>query len=316
MTEENISKDKFGKSINRAIMEVVVFFDLFDYPLTKFEIWQYLGAKCDLKSVAVELRKAALLGKKHGFYFLCGREKIVRLRLERYNFTNQKIKRALRVARLFKFIPWIKLIAVGNMIGGNNLKKSSDIDLFIVTSQKRIWITRFFCVGLAKSLRLRPTPANKQDKICLSFYIAEDAMDMRRLMLNNKKEDDPYFVYWAAGLTPIYNQGLVYEKFIQANKWLFECLPNWSPVKTVKIRDAGSGFNHLYRDTADLLIGGLESAAKNWQLKIMPKKLKSVMNEGTNVVVSDNVLKLYATDKREKYREKFLKKIKGLNILA
>ncbi len=336
-------------------MEVIAFFDLFSYPATAFEIWTYLGIKCDLAAVEKILqaingrdgidKKAASydwadkMRHKNGFYFLRGREEIVDERRKRYNFTSRKFKRALRVAYLFKLIPWIRLMAVGNMLGGNNLKNESDIDIFIITEKKRLWMTRFFCAGAAKLLGLRPTKTNKQDKICLSFYVSEDALDLRELMLDNNIEknsseikfpgfniphsafrtpqlqNDPYFVYWLAGLVPIYDRnGAAYRQFIKANAWLHECMPNWRPVETVKLRNAGQGFNNLYHDVVDLLIGGLETTVKKWQLGIMPKSLKAVMNQGTNVVINDSVLKLYATDKRAEYRENFFKKLSELNI--
>ena len=225
------------------------------------------------------------------------------------------------------------MIAVGNLIGSHNLKKQGDIDLFIITKKNRAWITRFFCAGFSQLFGLRPTEKNMRDKICLSFFVSEDAMDLRGLMLDNRKDTrclarhqvssapDIYFIYWLACLVPIYNKDDTYGKFIKANSWINGYLPNWqsakvSPVKYEKSfngvnfrRDSGKGFSNFYEDFVDLLIGGAEKTVKKIQLEKMPEKLKTAMNKDTRVVVDDDILKLYANDRREEYRRRWKEKL-------
>ena len=309
-------KTKNQSEMQEAIAKTIVFFDMFDYPLSAFEIWQYLGIKAELNEVRKELDSVKYLEEGLGFYFLPGRGRIIKTRQARYNYTDRKFKRARRVARFYKFIPWIRLIAIGNMMGGNNLKKGGDIDLFIITEPKRIWITRLFCVGIAALLRSRPTLENKQDKLCLSFYITEEAMDVRGLMLKKPRssyiEGDIYFIYWLFNLAPIYDAGGAYRQFMHVNNWAHNLAPNWRPVKAAGRRRAGYGPGRTYRDIADMLIGGLESTVKKWQLKIMPEQLKSKMNKDTRVVINDQVLKLYASDRREEYRNKYYEKLREI----
>lgn len=318
--------------IDEAIKKVIIFFDMFAYPLTVFEIWQYLEMPVELSNVERELNSAKYLESKYGFYFLPGRSRLVDTRRSRYNYTDRKFERARRVARFYKFIPWIRLIAVGNMMGGNNLKDKSDIDLFIITEPKRIWITRLFCAGLAALLKLRPTREDKRDKLCLSFYITEEAMDLRGLMLKkppptpslvrrggrNRSWDngvisrDVYFIYWLLNLVPVYDAGGVYQQFMHANNWVHNLAPNWRPIEMVKRRQSGHNPGQTYRDVVDMFIGGLETTVKKWQLKIMPEQLKSKMNKDTRVVVNDQVLKLYASDRRGEYRERYYEKLREI----
>ena len=121
------------EKIKEAIIEIIVFFDVFSFPLTSFEIWQYLPYKCTLKEVNdILLEKIEYIDSDGVFYYLRGKHENIQERNRRYNHSNRKIKRARRIAKLFSFLPWIKLIAVANLIGADNLKDSSDIDLFIV----------------------------------------------------------------------------------------------------------------------------------------------------------------------------------------
>ncbi len=315
---------------------MIAFFDMFDYVLTNMEIWRMLDIKCELNEVVetadnmINLLNPPFergqiphgqIETKNGFYFLAGREKNVRERLSRYNFTDRKFKRAVLAAKIFKFIPWIKMIAVGNLLGAHNLKDDSDIDFFIIAEDKRIWLTRFFCAGITKLLGLRPQTDNSRDKICLSFYVSEKAMDLSGLMLprdsiaslqNDRKNYDIYFTYWLAGLTPIYDVGGIYKKLIKENSWLNAGLPNWEPVNPGRQRCVRSFFYEFYHDVIDLFCGGLETWFKKLQLKLLPKNLTDIMNKDTRVVMSDAVLKMHANDRREEYGKKFAEKIEKL----
>lgn len=286
------------KEIERAIMEVIVFFDIFDFTLTAFEIWKYLPIKCELADVQAIMLDESLNEKienKNGFYFLRGREEIIVTRMKRYNYANEKFKVALFMARFFKFIPWVKMIAIGNMIGANNLKKDSDIDLFIVSQKNRIWLTRLFCVGVAILFRMRPTKSNVKNKICLSFFVSEDALDLQKLTLDN----DKYFLYWLAELTPIYGLD-VYKNFVTANSWIKNELPNWEEFNPVS-RFIEKRISNIYTDIFDIIIGWSERYAKSFQLKHFPPEIKNLMNKDTRVVISDQILKFHVNDRRREY---------------
>jgi len=312
--------------LKEAIFQTVAFFDMFDYPLTIFEIWQYLRFKCDIvdvqkildsrRDLRTEPSAIDRIDEKNGLYFLAGRSEIYETRLKRYNFSERKFKRLLRVVRIFKLIPWIKMIAMGNMIGADNLRDDSDIDLFIITEKKRIWITRLFCVSIVKLLKLRPEPGKEKDKICLSFFISEADLNLKRLMLDVRSGfktrlsiEDIYFIYWLIMLVPVYDTQGVYKKLMHENNWVHFFVPNWRPAETAGRRQAGKPLPYIYKDIVEMFLGGLEVNVKKWQLKIMPEVLARPLNKDTRVVANDNIIKLHANDRREEYREKFIRKV-------
>ncbi len=322
------------KMLEEAIIKTIVFFDLFDYPLTAYELWQSVGVKCELSAVIAILSRRTgfetLWEEQHGFYFLRGRQEIVAVRKRRYNYTDKKFKRVLRLTRLFKFIPWIKMIALGNLIGAHNLRRESDIDLFIVTAENRIWLSRLLAVFFIKVLGLRPGPGKTRDKICLSFFVSAAGLNLRPLMLDGGSQSesgflsgerrpldngaDIYFIHWLAGLTPIYDPGNIYCDLIKANGWLFRFLPNWLSGAMSRRRGAGNSFSPFFREAADLFFGGLEKNVKAIQLKKMPVDLKNLMNRDTQVVVNDQVLKLHVKDRRAEYRAKHESRCHRLGI--
>jgi hypothetical protein len=305
-------------NIQRAITEVMAFFDLFDFPMTAFEVWQNLKIKCEYEEIVDQLNiMVDVISEKNGFYFLKGGEGFVKTRMERFGYADRKFKRAIKIAKLFKIIPWIEMIGIGNIYGSNNLKDNSDIDFIIFTEEKRVWISRFFCVVLAKIFRLRPQPGKTRDKICLSFFADKKSFNFEKLMLKADSVSnlpDLNFVYWVAGITPIYDKNNIYELFINQNSWLENYLPNWCGHQINYQRNAGRGYSQFYRDVIDMLVGGLEKKIKRFSLKIMPLKIKDMMNKDTRVVVNDQVLKFHTNDRREETRSKYLEKIKNYEL--
>ncbi len=308
---------KNNKIIENTIIKTIVFFDIFNYPLTLFEIWKFCNIKCKLLDIKKCLKDNTLknIEENIGFYHLAGKKELIQKKNTRYNSTSKKIKKAIWIAKLFKFIPWIKMIAIAGFKGPHNLEYNGDIDFFVITKRKKIWTTRFFCVGFIKMLNLRPKINNKKNKICLSFYVAENNLNLEKLMLKKKNSDKTYdidFVYWLSGFVPIYNIGQTYEKFSKKNNWIKKYLPNFFWTSPNERRSAGKSFGFFYYFLINLIFGNFELILKKIQLKILPEELKNLMNIDTRVIINDKMLKLHSKDRREEYRKKFEKKYEQL----
>lgn len=277
---------------------MIAFFDLFEYPLTAYEIWNNLDKSVSLgQLVAIlerglkpgsETEKFVFIQEYNGFYFLNGRQDTVTTRQKRYNYSCRKLVIARRFTRAFSWCPFVQTVALANSIGSHNLRDGSDIDFFIITAARRLWLSRLYCAGLAKILNSRPTAMTKQDKICLSFYISTEHLNLHDLQLSGA---DPYFDYWRRGLVLLYNKNKIYEQFLAVNQ------------SAVNQSVRPSAENNQPSKLPWLL--GLEIGAKNWQLKIMPPALRTAMNNSDGVIVTDSVLKLYQRDRRREFLEKY-----------
>lgn len=289
-------------------MRTVAFFDMFNFPLTSFELHKFLFQPVPNPSF-FELERilasgVAGLETVRGFYFLSGREQLIAARLDKYNFAGRKMKRAAAVAKIFSFLPWVALVAAVNLIGARNTPDAGDIDLFIAVKPGRLWTTRFLTASLMHLFRLRPAAGNSRDKICLSFYAAEDWLDLRRLMLYESKERvDAYFVFWLANLWPLYDAGGVYEKFAAQNKYLYGYLPNWRPASLLETKKNNPG--PVRKNRGSFIFDYLEKSLKKLQLALLPPPLKAIMNADSRVVINDQILKFHANDRREMYNEKW-----------
>ncbi len=292
MTDRNVLK--------KEILLTLAYFDIFSYPLSSFQILKFLKIKStysDILDVLEDLKKENKISEYSSFWFLQGKDNLSSERFKKFNYFKRKIKKAKKFSYLISVLPFVRAIFVSNIIGDHNLKNSSDIDFLIITSSKRIWLARFFCTIIAKFLGLRPNKKTKKDKICLSFYISEDALNLENQILNEK---DFYFIYWLSGLDLIFSKNNIDKFFYQENQWIKKYLPNFSFFS--------NDFTPLSQNKKSknfLLFNFLEKILKKLQIKIMPKKLREQSQISSGVILGDKMIKLFLEDKRFYFIEKY-----------
>lgn len=308
-------------SLEQSILSALCYFDVFDYPLTLLEIWQWLfdldgqSQAYNLVQVGEALKDTSLtrrVSSSNGLYFLNGREEIVTKRLNRYAIAGEKNQIARRGARALSFLPFVKLVCVCNHSGNNNTRRDSDIDLFIVTTPNRLYLTRFLVTIALSVLRLRRHGKKVTDRLCLSFYASEDDLEFDKLKIG---QQDSYLVYWIANLFPIYDRG-GYDKFLEKNKWIKKSLPNhlpkdgsfWRRVSDSRWSKASVSFFEIF--LSGFLGNYLEVIMRKAQLLKMSSNKKSLAVENdTRVVISNTMLKFHENDRRKMYQNDFEKKI-------
>ncbi len=308
------------------VINTLAYFDIFDYPLTLNEIRNYFltggmeGGQYSWQEIEKELQENPKLKKiittKSGFYFLRGREKIIEKRLSNYALAEKKLRLAHQAIKIFRFLPFVKLVAICNNLAYRNAGPESDIDFFVITKKGRIWQTRFCMILIITLLGLRPPKEKAKDKICLSFFITEEEMDLSKIKIAG---EDLYLVYWLATLRPVYQRDNFYDKFIEANFWLKKYLPNWQPNKLgFRYRIEDNKINKLIYKFREFICTGFlgdwwENFTKNLQDKLMSQKKKDLAVVGdTRVIINDNILKFHENDRRAEYQQKFEQKRKEI----
>lgn len=331
--------------LEQSILATLSYFDIFEYPLTLFEVGKNLvdvekipstplyergeiaATMVDIEHVLNGEKFKSIVGKNNGFYFLNRNNVNYLTRQKRYYLADKKFKRAKKIAWLLGKIPFIKMVAVCNSLGYSNVREDSDIDLFVVAAKNRVWAARFLSVILIKFLNLRPREGRVRDTICMSFFVDEDNLNLEKFKIG---EDDIYLTFWITQVFPIYDKGGIYERFFEENGWVKKVLPNAKKreVELSRVMQIKSNPpNPLPNRVEDRLCqgGGLNknSVQSNWlekfskkiQLKFMNSKLKEIANKDTRVVVNDGVLKLFAVDRREEYMKKWMETLKEFNTL-
>lgn len=214
--------------IQVAIYKTLIYSDLFHFPLTDKEIYQYLIWEEKEKPPMFEKVQNTLsklnLKARNGYYYLLSQE-IVAQRLNKASLSQKKKQIAQNIGKMLSKIPTIKFIGLSGNLAMDNAEEKDDIDLFIITQKNTLWLSRFFLTLVLdiKKLRRKPNEQKWQDKICLNMQIDESKIILP------KEERNLYTAHEIVQLVPLVNKNQTYEKFLTANKWFLKFLPN-SPL--------------------------------------------------------------------------------------
>lgn len=307
----------------KSILKTLAYFDIFDYPLTFFEIYKWLWqptpeyAAVDLLADLKLLLAENIIEEKFGLYFLPQREAITITRYRRYRYAEKKFLIAAKVARWVAAVPFVEMIAVCNNVGYSNGAAKSDIDFFLIIKNKRLYFARAIVTILVNLIGLRRHGDKVSNRVCLSFYLADHNLNLDDIAI---VDPDVYLIYWLATLAPIFNQN-VYHRFLSQNDWLKKFIPNFDGTIINERRYLKSSrLTASSQALAQFIFGGwlgdqAEKIAKLIQLAKMSYNKKSVANQpNSKVIISERMLKFHEQDRREEYAGKWQQTCTNLKI--
>lgn len=217
--------------MKKAILRTLAYADVFDYPLTSEELYRFLIADEGLSFSSFKQAFSRIIANEkridtnEKYFFLRNRKKIVPIRKKREKESQKKLAIAKRVARWLRLIPMIKMVVVTGALAMKNSQKEDDIDLLIVTTKDRLWLTRLLTILLIEIVAQRRRPGDKEfaDKICLNMFLDENHLAVP------EKEQDLFSAHEVCQMKVLWEKGGIYKKFLKENQWAKRFLPNWKP---------------------------------------------------------------------------------------
>jgi len=206
-----------------AIIKTLLYADIFDFPLNKQEVFEYLisDKKIDKNIIFknLEIIKSPIKFHKD-YYFILGRQNIIDKRIERKKISIKKYKKAIDILSKLKIIPSVKLIGISGGLSMRNAHTDDDIDIFVITEKKLIWTTRFILIVFLKFFHVYRSKNSKNvsNKICLNLILEKSSMEM--------PSKDIYTAHEVIQLVPVFDRDNTYKDFINANIWVKNFLPN------------------------------------------------------------------------------------------
>ncbi len=313
-------------NLESAIIRTLVYYDLFDYPLTVEELWRWLYpatplqlpiSQADIETALVSDSIKHRIQRSGAYVLLTGREALVTIRQQRHEFGKKKWRRALTGAQFLEIVPFVKLVAVSNTLAIDNAKVTSDIDYVIVTSPGFIWLTRLMVTGVISLLGLRRHDAKIQDRICLSFYVSREAMNFEKIAAI---PDDPHRLFLTAQIVPLMNDDETYQSFRTANSWVNNRLPNaweWAwEQRIIQPNKLYRSLKHSFESFFSTGIGQMfEGLARDRQLKKMAGNINSRAKELTHdVIINEDMLKFHENNRLAENNNRFQQRLTELGI--
>lgn len=257
--------------IKEHILTTLAYFDMFNYPLTRAEVYLFLKDKhnYELFDIAIQnLLDERVIHLFDKFYTLKNDQYLIVRRNEGNKKAAELIKIAEKVGNLLIRFPFVRGIAISGSLSKNFADENSDVDLFIITEKNRLWIARTIMHCFKKLTFL----FNKEHLFCMNYYI-----DMQHLEIAEK---NIYTAIEIGTLIPLQGD-IVFDKFFAANTWTRKFLPNKnmriSSAKPLKSPWLKSLFEYLLNLPIGNIIDNLlmNVTAKRWSKKTLLKKLNS-----------------------------------------
>jgi hypothetical protein len=242
--------------IEEAILQTVLYADIFDYPLTPAEIHYYLiatPATCERVLALIDnsggLRSRLLVTR--GFVTVRGRQSIVEVREARGHSSAQLWPVARRWAAVISALPFVRMVAVTGALAVDNAPAGDDIDYLIVTAPGRVWLARALAVAVVRLARLFGVG------LCPNYVLAHSAL--------GQQQRDLYVAHDLAQMVPLAGHA-VYCELRAANHWATSYLPQaQSPLRAEPELSLGQWRSALKRTGERLLGGRLGDALECWE---------------------------------------------------
>src|SRR6201986_1114425 len=178
---QNISFPLINKDLSevkQSVLTTLAYFDMFNYPLTRAEIYLFMGKKYHYDFFDSALNHLVATGSVYQFerfFTLKNDPLLIARRIEGNTRAAELMKVARKVAAMLIRFPFVRGVAVSGSLSKNFADDKSDIDLFIITSKNRLWLARTLMHCFKKLTFL----VKREHYFCMNYYVDEEELQIR-----------------------------------------------------------------------------------------------------------------------------------------
>ena len=203
--------------LERSILKVITYFDLFNYPVSKEEIAFFLdhpASSTDISFIIDQLVDKQYLFNFDEFYTLQDNPALLERRVKGNLRAKFLLEKADKISRFLYRFPFVRGIGISGSLSKKFADEKADIDFFIITSPNRLWIARTF-MHLFKKLTFL---VGRQHYFCMNYYVDEQALRI--------EEQNIFTATELITLMPVCGNGVM-DNFFRANDWAINYFPNY-----------------------------------------------------------------------------------------
>jgi hypothetical protein len=287
--QANGSVQREDPLLRQAILQTLVYADLFDYPLTPNEVVRYLGMPAEPATILEELDRSTASGvlvRHNGYVALSGRDSLFDLRTHREEVALAMWPAARRYANWLAHAPFVRMVAITGTLAVNNVETRDDIDFFIVTSPGRLWLCRALVILLVRLAALAG------DELCPNYFLSERELVFPDHNIFGARE--------VVQMVPLYGAD-VYWQIRQLNAWVEEFLPQAGALPTPSHYQGSHGETFIKlgavgqavkRAVESALGGAIGAKLDRWEMERKVRKFNAMaQTRGGSVVFTADVCK-------------------------
>ena len=227
--------------LEKAILQTLAYSAHFHFPLTQTEIYRRLQSlpagkaglprrqagsePCKKSAVDQALYSLVQAGRVlavQDYYVLAGQSHLVAHRRARQSSSRHLLARAKTKVATLARCPGVQAIYVTGSLAVANASESDDIDLMVITTPHRLWLTRLLLTTITSLRGWRRTPhaTNVSGKVCLNLYLTLDALSLPAA------KRSLYAAYELIQALPLYDPHDTQSELLAANSWIGQYLAN------------------------------------------------------------------------------------------
>jgi len=284
-------------TIRKDILATLAYFNMFEYPLKKNEIFIFLGHCNDYREFEQALNNLlsdSVIFKIGDFYSLQNDFEIAMRRYRGNEKALLMLKKAEKAATIISAFPFVKGVAVSGSLSKYFADEQSDIDFFIVTTANRLWIARSF-LHIFKKLTFL---LNKQSLFCMNYFIDEGEPAIL--------EKNIYTAMEVVTILPLRGD-TIFDSFFKENNWARNFFPNKYLHKAATRKEGKSWIKSLTEKVLSNRFGNsldnflMKQTANSWNSKTRTNK-----KDDKGMLMSMHVGKHFSKPNPEIFQKKIL----------
>ena len=156
--------------LESSVIKTLLYSGIFDYPLTEDEITRFCQTKITdylvFQATLKSLLSKNLLYCDSGYYHLKEDGDPIRKRIKTNRLSKRYLSIANNLAKMLYRFPFVRGVCLSGSLSKNNFDYGNDVDFFIISEQKRLWLIRLMITFYRKMLGPK-----RKFLICTNYFI-------------------------------------------------------------------------------------------------------------------------------------------------
>ncbi len=199
------------KIISEKVLQLISYFDSFDYPITFDEIVSLLNFEKNRIWIALnDLSYQQIISHKYNYYFIPGKEWTIGERNNSMNLFLQNLHKIIKSGWILSHLPFVRGLLLTGSASKEIMEKNDDFDFLVIAEPNHIWLCRLIIEMFRKLISKNFKFKNYR------YFDCNYIISQKNLTIKDQNEFTAIEIFFAK---PIFSYSN-YKMFIEQNKWI------------------------------------------------------------------------------------------------